>query len=92
MIIAIEKGLEGIKNYLEALHRYEIYYLDEYKSAVDVIIYKDEKNNQSFEDYQFESIHNALEKEKDISSGTLMIKATHKTGEQIKELLDARYP
>lgn len=91
MIIGIEKDLEGIRNYLKSLNQYEIYCLGEYSGAMDAIIYEDENSIRDFERYQFNMINNALEEHKDISNGTLMIKATHKTAEEIKELLDARF-
>lgn len=91
MIIGIEKSLEGIRNYLEGLYHYEIYCLGEYNGPMDVIIYKDEKSIGDFNKYQYDSITNALSGNEDISNGTLMIKATHKTGEEIHELLNARF-
>ena len=91
MIVGIERGLEGIKNFLEGLQNYEIYYLDQYDGPMDAIVYNHNSSTSYFEHYQFESISNALEDNADITKGTLMIKATHKTPEDVKELLEARF-
>ena len=89
MIIGIEEGLEGIKNYLEGLQTYQIYDLGTYQGAMDAIIY-DKAGTDDFEAYQFDSMNNALETHDQVPNGTLMIKATHKTGEEVHELLEAR--
>lgn len=90
MIIGIEAKLEGVKNYLQSLGCYEVHTLDTYEGVYDAIIYTHEAAVAHFDAYQYQAIHNAIENATDISSGTLMIRATHKTPEDIHELLQAR--
>ncbi|MGL5676533.1 MAG: YkuS family protein [Cellulosilyticaceae bacterium] len=85
MIIAIEKDLEHIKDYIQQQTAYEVYTIGTYDGAVDVVIYAKQYTSNDFSQYQYESIQDALEQHTDISKGTLMINAQQKTPVQVLE-------
>jgi len=87
MIIAIEKGLEKLKQQLED-KGYKCFYIGE-DGIADAIIYKDKDNHPYFQvnnSHQFTSVNNRNAG----TSGALLINAENKTIDEIIGILNRR--
>lgn len=87
MIIAIEKGLEEIKNELEA-RGYKIFYIGE-RHLADAIIYKSRNGHQCFQVNKSPIMSLSSNKVMD-SKGVLLINSENKRIEEILEILENR--
>lgn len=87
MVIAIENNLQMLKAYLGQHTDYTLYTLGNHEGAVDVVIYDTQYTEDDFNNYQYESIQQAVAKISDISYGTLIIHVEKQTPEQILEIL-----
>jgi len=87
MIIAIEKGLENLKEQLEQ-KGYKCFYIGE-DGVADAIIYKDKDNHPYFQVNNSQSFTSLKDRNTGIS-GALLINAENKTIDQIIDILNRR--
>lgn len=87
MIIAIEKGLENIKEQLES-RGYECFYIGEGGEA-DAVIYKDKDSHPYFE-VNKSSMINAYNSLNSTLPGALLINAENKSMDEIIRILTTR--
>lgn len=87
MIIAVEKGLDDIKQQLES-RGYECFYIGE-EGIADAVIYKDKDNHPYFE-VNKSSMTNLSNSIGGQSIGALLINAQGKTIEEILNILNRR--
>ncbi|SHJ27245.1 YkuS family protein [Lutispora thermophila] len=87
MIIAIEKGLENIKQQLES-RGYKCFYIGE-EGVADAIIYKDKDNHPYFE-VNKSSILNLSNSTGTKCIGALLINSQGKNIEEIMDILNRR--
>ncbi|HCJ56595.1 YkuS family protein [Lutispora sp.] len=87
MVIAVEKGLERLKEQLES-RGYECFYIGE-NHVADAVIYKDKDNHPYFEVNKF-SITNMLSSYSDSPHGALLINAGNKSIDEIVNILTRR--
>ena len=90
MIVAIEKNLNYIKQYLEYTGKYELYDQDSYKGPIHAYIYEKDETI-----HEFDAMLNSLtclahEQHIDMSHGILMINAKNKTPKEIDNILSER--
>lgn len=90
MVIAIQRGLEGLKEKLEQ-RGYRVYYEDEYTHPVDAYIYNNHSNIMDT-DYDFGSaLTSSIEKRYNHNHrGVLLISAKNKNIEQIEQIINNR--
>lgn len=90
MVVTIEKGLDHVRQYLEAVGKYEIYLENEYVGPTDALIYSKERESESFEAFQEHiRVQNLVEHEH-TDHGVMIINAKNKSPKEIERLLDSR--
>ena len=87
MVIAVEKGLENLKEQLEG-RGYDCFYIGENRVA-DAIIYKDKDNHPYFE-VNKPTMTNILSSYSAPSHGALLINAGNKSIDEIVNILTRR--
>ena len=82
MIVAVERGLENIKNYLEN-SGYNVVYADGYKGAIDAYVYKNAG-------ISYVNSYNTFAQNSGNYSGVLIVNAKNKSLQDVEEILKNR--
>lgn len=87
MVVAIEKGLEGLKQELES-RGYDCFYIGEDRVA-DAILYKDRANHPYFE-VNKDSVPNGMSASEYQTKAALLINAENKSIDDIIRILEQK--
>lgn len=90
MIVTVEKNLYYIKQYLDQVGKYEVYYKEDYTGPIHAYVYDQDELLNEFEIMQNGLINLAHRQHVDIKHGVLMINAQNKTPREIDQILSER--
>lgn len=90
MIITVEKNLYYIKQYLDQVGKYEVYYKEDYTGPIHAYIYNGDELTNEFQIMQNGLIELAHTQHIDIKHGVLMINAQNKTPREVEKILSER--